>query len=126
MVTLGFAEELPRGRHRLQLACGPGPLIATAAVEFIVGGEAAMKVAASRTPEIMADAAHTILTRQARDFTGNFCIDDSVLHEAGVRDFSRYRHSAQRCAAAGHLRARHQRAPHLALQRRSPPALPFH
>ncbi len=46
---------------------------------------------ASRTPEIMADAAHAILTRPSREFTGNFCIDDSVLYDFGVREFERYR-----------------------------------
>ena len=54
----------------------------------MIGGDAMMRL--GRTPEIMADAAHVILTKPAREFTGNFCIDDVVLHEAGVRDFSRY------------------------------------
>jgi citronellol/citronellal dehydrogenase len=44
----------------------------------------------SRRPEIMGDAAHAILCKPAREFTGNFCIDDLVLYEAGVRDFSCY------------------------------------
>jgi citronellol/citronellal dehydrogenase len=44
----------------------------------------------SRTPEIMADAAHAILTQDSRRFSGRFCIDDLVLWEAGVRDFSKY------------------------------------
>jgi citronellol/citronellal dehydrogenase len=44
----------------------------------------------SRTPEIVADAAHVILNRPARECTGNFFIDDEVLYEAGVRDFTRY------------------------------------
>jgi citronellol/citronellal dehydrogenase len=44
-----------------------------------------------RTVDIMADAAHVILTKRARDFTGNFCIDDTLLWEAGVRDFDKYR-----------------------------------
>jgi len=46
---------------------------------------------ASRTPEIMGDAAHAIFTRPARDFTGLFCIDDKLLYASGVRDFERYR-----------------------------------
>ena len=45
----------------------------------------------SRTPEIMADAAHVIFSKPARDFTGQFCIDDKVLYDSGVRDFERYR-----------------------------------
>ena len=46
---------------------------------------------ASRTPEIMGDAAYAIFTRPAREFTGNFCIDDKVLYASGVRDLDRYR-----------------------------------
>jgi citronellol/citronellal dehydrogenase len=46
---------------------------------------------ASRTPEIMGDAAYVIFTKPSRDFTGRFCIDDKVLYESGVRDFERYR-----------------------------------
>ena len=41
----------------------------------------------------MADAAHVILCKECRSFSGHFCIDDVVLHEAGVRDFSIYRRS---------------------------------
>jgi citronellol/citronellal dehydrogenase len=44
----------------------------------------------SRKPEIVADAAQVILTRPARECTGRFLIDDSVLYEAGVRDFEPY------------------------------------
>ena len=51
---------------------------------------AASQIDRMRTPEIMADAAHAILTRDARTTTGNFFIDDEVLAEAGVTDFSRY------------------------------------
>ena len=43
-----------------------------------------------RSPEILADAAHVILTRNAREATGNFYIDDEVLASAGVTDLSRY------------------------------------
>jgi citronellol/citronellal dehydrogenase len=46
---------------------------------------------ASRTPEIMGDAAYVIFTKPSREFTGQFCIDDKVLYESGVRDFERYR-----------------------------------
>jgi len=44
----------------------------------------------SRKPEIVADAAHVILNRPARECTGQFFIDDSVLFDAGVRDFTPY------------------------------------
>jgi citronellol/citronellal dehydrogenase len=57
-------------------------------VEFALGGSAMMR--RSRKPEIVADAAYVILNRPARECTGQFFIDDSVLAEAGVRDFSRY------------------------------------
>ena len=67
----------------------PRTTIATAAVRNIVGGEEVC--AMSRTPDVMADAAHVILSKPAREFTGNFCIDDQVLYEAGVRDFTPYR-----------------------------------
>jgi citronellol/citronellal dehydrogenase len=43
-----------------------------------------------RKPEIMADAAHIILTGNSRDFTGRFCMDDVLLHENGVNDFDQY------------------------------------
>ena len=46
---------------------------------------------ASRTPEIMGDAAYVILTKPSREFTGQFCIDDKLLYASGVRDFDRYR-----------------------------------
>jgi citronellol/citronellal dehydrogenase len=54
----------------------------------MLGGDPMLKK--SRTAEIMADAAHVILTKPSREFTGNFCIDDLVLWDAGVRDFSKY------------------------------------
>ncbi|HMJ15201.1 MAG TPA: hypothetical protein VK524_27490, partial [Polyangiaceae bacterium] len=66
----------------------PRTVIATAAVQNLLGGDEA--VARSRTPDIMSDAAHVILTRPSREFTGNFCIDDEVLASAGVTDLSKY------------------------------------
>jgi citronellol/citronellal dehydrogenase len=44
----------------------------------------------SRNVDIMADSAYEILTKDSKEFTGNFCIDDIVLHEAGVKDFTKY------------------------------------
>jgi citronellol/citronellal dehydrogenase len=46
---------------------------------------------ASRKPDIMGDAAYVIFTKPSREFTGQFCIDDKVLYESGVRDFEPYR-----------------------------------
>jgi citronellol/citronellal dehydrogenase len=63
-------------------------VIATAAVRNLLGGEAI--IARSRRPEIVADAAHVILTRPSRECTGNFFIDEQVLGAAGVTDFDRY------------------------------------
>ena len=67
----------------------PRTIIATAAVANLLGGEAAIR--RSRSPEIVADAAHAILTSNSREFTGRHCIDDEVLRAAGVTDLERYR-----------------------------------
>ena len=67
----------------------PRTIIATAAVRNLLGGEAA--ISHSRTPQIVADAAHVMLTRRSREFTGRHCIDEEVLLGAGVTDFERYR-----------------------------------
>jgi citronellol/citronellal dehydrogenase len=66
----------------------PRTIIATAAVRNLLGGEGAIQ--ASRKPEILADAAHAILTRDSRSCTGNFFIDEDVLRSAGVSDFEKY------------------------------------
>jgi citronellol/citronellal dehydrogenase len=87
LCMLGMAEEY----RAAGIACNalwPRTTIATAAVEFALGGPAMMR--RSRKPEIVADAAHVILTGPARECTGRFLIDDSVLYEAGVRDFDAY------------------------------------
>ncbi|MEO8716751.1 MAG: NAD(P)-dependent oxidoreductase [Burkholderiales bacterium] len=86
LCTLAWAEEFRKDGIAAN-ALWPRTTIATAAVNML-GGEAMMKQ--SRKPEIMADAAHAILSRPSREFTGNFCIDDLVLHAVGVRDFSVY------------------------------------
>src|SRR4029079_3460449 len=62
--------------------------IATAAIANVLGGDEGMK--RCRKPEIMADAAHAILSRPAEDCSGNFFIDDEVLAAEGVTDFDRY------------------------------------
>jgi len=88
LCALGLAEELkPLGIAVNTL--WPRTTIATAAIANIVGGDEVMR--ASRSPEIVADAAHVILTKPAREFTGNFCIDDTLLADHGVNDFDRYR-----------------------------------
>lgn len=67
----------------------PKTLIATAAVRNVVAGEDG--IARARSPDIMADAAHHILTQPSRVFTGRQCLDEALLIEAGVRDFRGYR-----------------------------------
>jgi citronellol/citronellal dehydrogenase len=87
LCMLGMAEEY----RAAGIACNalwPRTTIATAAVEFALGGAPMLRC--SRTPEIVADAAYVILNRPARECSGNFFIDDDVLYEAGVRDFGRY------------------------------------
>lgn len=91
MVMFGMAEEF-RADGIACNALWPRTTIATAAVEYALGGEAMMR--RSRRPEIMADAAHAILCRDARAFTGRFMLDDEVLREEGVTDFEPYRYDA--------------------------------
>jgi citronellol/citronellal dehydrogenase len=88
MVVLGLAGEL-RPQGIAVNALWPRTLIATAAVQNLLGGEEMMK--RGRKPEIVADAAYTIFGKPARDFTGNFLIDDNFLAANGVTDFERYR-----------------------------------
>jgi citronellol/citronellal dehydrogenase len=86
MCVLGMAGEF---KERVGVnALWPRTAIATAAVQNILGGEEAMK--GCRTPEIMADAAHAILCRDAKASSGNFFIDDEVLAAEGVSDLSGY------------------------------------
>jgi citronellol/citronellal dehydrogenase len=87
MCVLGMAEEF-RGDGIGINALWPRTVIATAALAMIPG--AREQLDQTRKPSIMADAAHAILTRDARTTTGNFFIDDDVLREAGVTDLSPY------------------------------------
>lgn len=86
-VTLGLSRELaPLGVGVNSL--WPETAIATAAVGNLLGGDVALRH--SRKPDIVADAAHAILTREARSCTGNFFIDAEVLAQEGERDLTRY------------------------------------
>ena len=87
LCVLGHAEEL-RSQGVAVNALWPRTLIATAAVQNLLGGDQSTR--GSRKPEIVADAAHCILTQPSRSFTGQFCIDEDVLRSAGLTDFSRY------------------------------------
>ncbi|MFP5465373.1 MAG: SDR family oxidoreductase [Gammaproteobacteria bacterium] len=85
LCMLGLAEEF-RERGVAVNALWPRTVIATAAIELLPD----VDPAACRRPEIVADAAHWILTRPSRDVSGNFYIDEAVLAQAGVTDFDRY------------------------------------
>src|SRR5699024_7437112 len=86
MCVLGMAQEFAADGIAFN-ALWPRTGIATAAIEFIAGNEA---IQACRKPEILADAAHIILTSDASTFTGHFCIDDNLLYAHGVTDFQQY------------------------------------
>lgn len=88
LCVLGLAGELRRQGIAVN-ALWPRTTIATAAVNNLLGGEALMQ--ASRTPQIMADAAHALFLKPSRETTGRFLIDDSFLAENGVTDFTQYR-----------------------------------
>lgn len=88
MCVLGMAEEFADQGIAFN-ALWPRTTIATAAIRNLMGGEDTVNV--SRKPEIMADAAYAILGKSSREFSGNLCIDDEVLYESGVRDFSGYK-----------------------------------
>lgn len=88
LCVLGMAGEM-RGAGIAVNALWPRTTIATSAIKYALGGDAVMR--ASRTPDILADAAYIIFNKPARAFTGNFLIDDTFLAENGVTDFDRYR-----------------------------------
>ena len=88
MCVLGMAAEFKADGIAFN-ALWPRTGIATAAIKFALSGDEGM--ARCRTVEIMADAAHAIFEKPAREFTGNFLIDDSFLYAEGTRDFDKYR-----------------------------------
>ena len=88
LCVLGLAGELRRKGIAVN-ALWPRSTIATSAIKNLLGGDAIVR--ASRTPDILADAAYAIFQKPARSFTGRFLIDDTFLAEEGVTDFERYR-----------------------------------
>ena len=87
LCVLGLAGEL-RPQGIAVNALWPRTIIATSALRLLGGDEMAR---ASRTPEIVADAACLMVQKPAGSFTGQFLIDDAFLAGEGVRDFDRYR-----------------------------------
>jgi citronellol/citronellal dehydrogenase len=88
LCVLGMAEEFKPDGIAFN-ALWPRTGIATAAIRFALAGDEGLR--ACRTTDIMADAAHAIFEKPAREFTGEFLIDDSFLYGEGVRDFDKYR-----------------------------------
>ena len=86
--VLGMAGELKSKKIAVN-ALWPHSVIATAAISNVVAGNLAFPHC--RKPEIMADAAAAILSKDSAEFTGQFCIDDVLLSSEGVSDFSIYR-----------------------------------
>ena len=93
MCTIGMAEEFREDGIAFN-ALWPRTIVATAAVQNLLGGDEAM--ARSRKPEIMADAAHAIVTRPSRETTGNLFLAEDVLAEEGVTDFSAYSYAGSK------------------------------
>ncbi|MBU3058409.1 SDR family oxidoreductase [Pseudomonas indica] len=92
MLTLGMSEEFKKYGISVN-ALWPKTIIATAAIEFELGGRDAFKGA--RTPAIMADAAHAILSSSSRAITGRLLVDEDILREQGQTDFEQYRYDPQ-------------------------------
>jgi len=97
MCTLGMSAEFARDGIAVN-SLWPLTAIDTAAIRNLLGGESVVSM--SRSPRIMADAAHAILVRPARATTGNFFIDELVLREEGVTDFGAYAPGARGPLAA--------------------------
>lgn len=97
MCVLGMAEEF-RSRNIGVNALWPLTAIDTAAVRNVIGVDSTAHMC--RRPEIMGDAAHSILCRDPATTTGNFFIDEEVLLESGVEDLSRYQHVATKALLA--------------------------
>ncbi|MET0761601.1 MAG: NAD(P)-dependent oxidoreductase [Thermoleophilaceae bacterium] len=90
LLALGWAAEFAEDGIASN-ALWPRTLVATAAVQNLLGGDAAMEKA--RTPEVYSDAAYEILIKPSREYTGNTVLCEDVLRESGVEDLSKYSHS---------------------------------
>jgi citronellol/citronellal dehydrogenase len=87
MCVLGMSEEFKPDGIGVN-ALWPRTIIATAAVQNLLGGESSIR--RSRKPAIMADAAYVILSRNSRETTGNFFVDEEVLASEGITDLEKY------------------------------------
>ena len=87
MVTLGLAAEFADDGIAAN-AIWPETTVATAAVQFVLGGDDMMRT--SRTVEVCSDAAYAVLTQPSREYTGRTVVMEDVLREQGVTDFSKY------------------------------------
>jgi citronellol/citronellal dehydrogenase len=90
MCVLGMSAEFRKQGVAFN-ALWPKTAIATAAVNNLLGGEEAIK--RCRKPEIMADAAYIIFSKSSRECTGNFFVDEDILRESGMMDFSQYKYT---------------------------------
>ncbi|HEV7136156.1 MAG TPA: NAD(P)-dependent oxidoreductase [Steroidobacteraceae bacterium] len=95
LCVLGLAGEL-RPRGIAVNALWPRTVIGTAALQIAMQGARSEDLRRVRSPQILADAAHAILTRDSRSFSGHYCIDEEVLREEGVSDFAPYREAEVR------------------------------
>ncbi|MDH4583005.1 NAD(P)-dependent oxidoreductase [Pseudomonas sp. BN415] len=92
MLSIGMSDEFKKYGISVN-SLWPRTIIATAAIEFELGGRDAFKRA--RTPAIMADAAHAILSSTDRSITGRLLIDEELLREQGQTEFEQYRYDPQ-------------------------------
>ena len=90
LLALGWAEEL-REDGIASNALWPRTLVATAAVQNLLGGDAAM--AKARKPEIYSDSAYAIVTKPSREYTGRTELCEDVLRAEGIDDLSAYSHA---------------------------------
>jgi len=97
LCVLGMAEEL-KGDDIAVNALWPLTAVDTAAVRNVLGDDRMARM--SRLPDIVADAAHAILRREPAGCTGNFFIDEEVLKEEGITDFSKYQHDGAKVLMA--------------------------
>jgi citronellol/citronellal dehydrogenase len=87
LCALGIAEEM-RSVGIASNTLWPRTMVATAAVQNLLGGDESMK--RSRKPEVYADAAYAVLSRPAAQFTGQSLLREDVLLDSGVTDLSVY------------------------------------